>query len=72
MHPSKTQPCVICRELEQDALGDIGLCDACHGWDYIFIEAGIPNKTKECMPCKKYRDHKRICNVHKVWIEGRG
>ena len=59
MHPSKTQPCVICGELEKRIrkvdvwVDDVGVTVSKYG---VF----------------ELEKHKRICNVHRVWIGGRG
>ena len=61
-----TQPCVICRELETE------------WWHLGFLSEaefrGITQEERErlCDEARiKFRNHKRICNVHRVWIGGR-
>ena len=58
-------PCVICEELR---LGVVHYSKyvGCHSCDTDEHKANFYNAQAE------ERRHKRICNVHRVWIGGRG
>ena len=66
MHPSKTQACVICTELENIAeMVKFGRRFVFS----MFVNLKPDDKSKAD---KDLENHKTICNVSEVWIGGRG
>lgn len=59
-------PCVICGELENIA------AMVKFGRQFVFSMFANLKPDDKSKADKDLENHKRICNVHRVWIGGRG
>ena len=62
-------PCVICGELKIKINSDEDIFMTALSTDWKGI---LPWSESISFYQNKYNNHKRICNVHRVWIGGRG